>query len=165
MLNQFIQALKNNKITDIILVGFVDNDEGIYEFCPNLNYLYIRTDSRYIKLESVNQFSLLKFCIEDSLDFGYEVDEDMSKATSSIAEIVLDDAMALGNSIKEIVFYDLDKSQLTCAAMELNLVNGQMIFIDPSFYFGINIGGESQKKIWENNYFNIDGVIRNKILI
>lgn len=164
-MNQFIEFLKNNEITDIILVGFADVEKGIYEFYPNLKYLYIEMGTKYVALESVNQYSLLKFCIKDDLCFEYEIDEDMLKAKSSIAELVLDDTMAVGNNIKEIVFYDLNTDELTCAAMELVLGNGQIIFIDPSFYFGINVGGERQKRMWEENYLNYNKVDIRKIVL
>ena len=165
MLDQFIKNLKDKEITDVLLVGFVDNEDGIYEFCPHLNYMYFELESKYIKLEQVYQWPLLRFDIVDSIDFEYEVDEDMARAKSSIAEIVLDDTMALGNNIKEVVFYELDRKQLICAAMELILANGQIIFIDPSYFWGMHVGGEKQKRIWADNYSNIDGVVISKISV
>lgn len=60
--------------------------------------------------------------------------------------------MAIGNDIDNITFYNLEtQEELVCGAVELRLVNGQVIFLDPSYYFGINIGGREQKQIWEIN--------------
>lgn len=41
---------------------------------------------------------------------------------------------------------------MICDAVERKLVNGQVIFLDPSYYFGINIGGEGAKTVVENKF-------------
>ncbi|MBE5872326.1 MAG: hypothetical protein E7294_13900 [Lachnospiraceae bacterium] len=165
MLNQLKQILLKDSITDIFLVGFVDIEDGIAEFNYDLKYLYFEIGSEYIKFESINQFSLLRFDIVNSIKFNYEVDPDMIKAKASISEIVLNNTTAIGNNIVKLLFYDFDEIRNTCAAVEMVLANGQVIFIDPSFYFGINIGGTEKKRIWEENYSGFGTVTISKIEI
>lgn len=157
MINEFREALKNKTITDIYSVGFVDDEDGISVFHENLNYLYIEMESRYIKLQSINQYSALKIQMVDRIDYDYEIDEDWKKAKTSIANVVLNDSMSLGNKISKLILYNLNDKELTCDAAEFVLENGQILFLDPSYLFGINIGGIEQKKVWEDNCKEYDG--------
>ena len=43
-------------------------------------------------------------------------------------------------------------SGVTCAALELRLQNGQVVFFDPSYHFGIRIGGIEQEATWRKNW-------------
>lgn len=141
--------IRNKEIDDIYLVGFVDIEEGMAQFCHDLRYVYIEIGERYIELESIEQFSKIRIGIVDSLQYHFEIDEDMMKAHSSISELVLNDTMSIGNKIQNVLFYNLNDN--ICDALEICLENGQILFFDPTFYFGINIGGIEQRKIWEEN--------------
>ena len=107
-------------------------------------------------VESVEQYSRIKMKITDEISYDYEIDEDMTRARSSVSEIILNDTMSEGNIMEQIIFYNLDeqqnKDELICDAIEITLVNGQTLFLDPSYYFGINIGGNRQKELWKLNY-------------
>lgn len=152
MIEYFKQIVKENKIEDIYLTGFVDIEDGIAQFYHDLRFIYFDVNSKYIEFESINQSSKLKIKIVDSIAHNFEIDEDMMMAKSSVSEIILRDTMANGNDIDDITFYNLEEQEeLICDAMEIKLVNGQVIFLDPSFYFGINIGGNEQKQMWKCN--------------
>lgn len=152
MLEELIRIVKDKKIDDIYLTGFVDIEDGIAQFHHDLRFVYLELDDKYLKFESFEQSSRLRISIVDSINFDYEVDEDMVRAKSSVSEIVSNDTMAFGNDTGEIIFYNLEqKIDLICDAIELKLVNGQVIFLDPSYYFGINIGGKEQKEKWKLN--------------
>ncbi len=147
------RIIKGKKIEDIYLTGFVDIENGIAQFFYDLRYMYFEINSKYIEFESINQFSKLRIKVVDSVQYSYEMDEDMMRAKTSISEIILNDTMANGNDINNIIFYNMVKGdELICDAVEIELVNGQVIFLDPSYYFGINIGGIEQKQIWEINF-------------
>lgn len=158
MINELKKYIRNKTITDIYSVGFIDDEDDICVFHKNLNYLYIEMDSQYIKLQSINQYSALKFQLVDCIDYDYEIDEDWKKAKSSIANVVLNNSMSLGNIIRKIIFYNLNEKDLSCDAAEFVLENGQILFFDPSYVFGINIGGIEQKKTWKDNYKEYDSV-------
>lgn len=152
MIEYFKEILKSHSITDIYLTGFIDIENGTAQFYHDLRFLYFEISPLYIEFESISQFSRLKIKIKDSVEHNFKIDKDMIKAQSSVSEIILNDTMSNGNNINSIVFYNLEEQEeITCDAIELNLGNGQMIFLDPSYYFGINIGGTRQKQIWEIN--------------
>lgn len=152
MIEDLKRTLKDNNIEDIYLTGFVDIENGIAQFYHDLRFIYFELSSRYIEFESVNQYSKLRIKIVDSVSYNYEIDEDMIRGKSSVSEVILSDTMAKGNSIDNIIFYNLEEQEeLICDAIEINLVNGQVIFLDPSYYFGINIGGKEQKQKWKFN--------------
>lgn len=152
MIEYLKEIVKDNNIEDIYLTGFVDIEDGIAQFHHDLRFIYFEINSKYIEFESINQFSKLKIKIVDSVEHNFEIDEDMIKAKSSVSEIILNDTMANGNDIDNIVFYNLEEQEeLICDAIEINLINGQVIFLDPSYYFGINVGGKGQKRMWKLN--------------
>lgn len=152
MLEYIKHIIKDQNIEDIYLTGFVDVENGEAQFYYDLRFMYFEVDSKYIKFESINQFSKLSIEIVDSITYDSDIDEDMIGAKSSISQIILNDTMAVGNSIDTIIFHNLEEQEkLICDAIEILLANGQIIFLDPSFYFGINIGGEEQKRIWNLN--------------
>lgn len=152
MIEYLKKIVKNHNIEDVYLTGFVDVEDGVAQFYHDLRFVYFEINSKYIEFESINQFSKLRIKIVDSVAHNIEIDEEMMKAKSSVSEIILNDTMANGNDIDNIIFYNLEEQEeLICDAMEIKLVNGQLIFIDPSYYFGINIGGKEQKQMWELN--------------
>lgn len=155
MIESLKETLKGNNIEDIYVTGFVDVEDGMAHFYHDLRCIYFEINSQYIKFEAIEQFSKLRIRIVDSVTYDFEVDEDMMKAQSSVSEIVLNATLAIGNDIDNIIFYNLkEQEELICDAIEIKLVNGQVIFLDPSYYFGINIGGKEQKQIWELNLRN-----------
>ncbi|MCR5527049.1 MAG: hypothetical protein K6F39_06670 [Lachnospiraceae bacterium] len=161
MIESWVDTLRGKSIKDFIAVGAVDIEDGIAEFLRDLRFLYIEFEVGYLRLESVMQYSMLKIGFVEEPDYDYEIDEDMVKAKESIAEIVLENSLWLGNEINKITLYDYDCKTGYCAAMKLELSNGQIIFIDPSYYFGIKVGGSGQEKIWEENYINAKSIREN----
>lgn len=152
MIEYLKRIVKDNNIEDIYLTGFIDVENGIAQFYQDLRFIYFEINSKYVEFESINQFSKLRIKIVDSIAYDFEIDEDMMIAKSSISQIILNDTMAEGNHIVDIIFYNLEEQEeLICDALEIELANGQVIFLDPSFYFGINIGGKEQKQMWKNN--------------
>lgn len=156
MIEQLKDFIKNMELVDIILVGSMElNNEGT-QFYPDLRFMYFVFTSGLIEFESVEQYSKLKLSISESIRYEFEIDEDMVKAKTSISDIVLEDTMDSGNIIKDLVFYNLEckGSEIICDALEIILINEQTIFLDPSYYFGINIGGIRQKERWKVNLEN-----------
>lgn len=153
MINKLKKLVKNNDIEDIYLTGFVDIEDGIAQFYPDLRFIYFEINSKFIEFESINQYSKLRIKLEKLVNHKFEIDEDMMKGKSSVSEIILNQDGAIGNCIDIIKFYNLEEKEeeLICDAIEMKLKNEQVIFLDPSFYFGINIGGCEKKKIWKEN--------------
>ena len=166
MIEYLKSVVKDKDIENIYLTGFVDIEDGMAQFYPDLRFVYFEINSKYIMFESINQFSKLKIKIVNSVEHNFEIDEDMMKAKSSISEIVLNDTMANGNDIDNIILYNLENmKELICDAIEIKLVNGQVLFLDPTYYFGINIGGKEQKEIWKSNLNENQNIIETYIKI
>lgn len=166
MIEYLKKITKDHNIEDIYLTGFVDVEDGIAQFYHDLRFVYFEINSKYIEFESINQFSKLKLKIVDSIEHNFEIDEDMIRAKSSVSEIILSDTMAKGNDIDNILFYNLEEQdELICDAIEIELVNGQVIFLDPSYYFGINIGGKEQKQLWKINFKETENITETCIKI
>ena len=158
--------IKDKNIEDIYLTGFADVENGVVQFYPDLRFMYFEFGTKYMEFESIDQFSKLSIKIVDSIAHNFEIDEDMMKAKSSVSEIILRDTMAIGNDIDTITFYNLEqKKELICDAMEIKLVNGQIIFLDPSYYFGINIGGDEQKQVWKLNLKDDKKILETRVKI
>ncbi|MGZ7442374.1 hypothetical protein [Paenibacillus sp. TH7-28] len=154
MLEKLINVFKGNSIQDIYLLGFVDIEDGRADFCPDMRYYYFEVGEKYIEFESIDQYSKLSVKIVDSIRYQFEIDEDMFPCKTSVSQIILTDSMSVKNTVKSIVINGLDlkdKEQIICDSLQLNLNNGQELFFDPSFYFGINIGGAEQRKFWIEN--------------
>lgn len=157
MLEKLIHIFKNECIQDIYLLGFVDIEEGKANFYPDMRYYYFKVGEKYIEFESIDQYSKLSVKILDSIQAKFEIDEDMYPSSTSVSQIVLTDSMSVKNSIKSFVINGLeynDSDQIVCYSLQLNLENSQELFIDPSFYYGINIGGAEQRKFWKENMMN-----------
>ena len=155
MKNHFFSPLKNNTIVDILQVGLIDIEDGIAEFIPVHTYLFIEFEKGMLKLQSIEQYSKLRLQYVDALQFEFDIDEDMIPAKMSVAELVLTDTMA-ANSIKCVDIYGARETadDLICDALSFHLTCGQEVFFDPTYIFGINIGGERQKMAWLNNFPN-----------
>lgn len=161
----FFDAIKQENISDILLCGVVDIEDGIAEFIPIMEYMYFKFDTKIIKFESVEQYSKLKIEYVNKLTYKFE-DEDMYPANSSIGEIVLTDTMAK-NTVRLVEIYGGEQidNELICYAVSFHLYSEQEIFIDPSFHYGIGIGGEHQKNAWFNNYPNSESYTVPKSII
>lgn len=102
-----------------------------------------------MEFESIEQFSRLKIEKVSDIRYQFESDEDMIKVKSSIIEFALVASMLVKNTVKEIKL--IDGTEKNCAAAKIILENGQIIFLDPGFVYGIGIGGREQEKHW---YYN-----------
>lgn len=137
-------------VKDILKVGFLDLEENPIQVSLIDKYLFIELERFFLKLTSTHQNSRLKVEITSDTNFDTSPYQDFTIAITSVATIILTDNMA-DNSVASIEIYNLlDESEqaILCEAMSINLVCGQEIFIDPSYYFGLNVGGKEQKEKW-----------------
>jgi len=109
------ELINTSSLEDVYLTGFIDIEDGIVEFYPDMRFLYFKLGEVFIELQSIEQFSKLQVMITDSVLHKFEIDSDMYPAKSSIDEV---------------------------------------IFVDPSFYYGIGVGGVEQKECWQDNHEN-----------
>lgn len=156
MVNNFFDKIKEISISDMHQLGVLEIEEGVSEITTFHTHLYIIFDNIILKFESVNQYSKLSFQYIEDIKFDFEIEEDMIPVKNSIAEIVLNDTMT-DNRVESLDIYgmetDSEENQI-CDALSFHLVCGQELFFDPTYMFGINIGGERQKNLWLRNYPN-----------
>lgn len=79
--------------------------------------------------------------------YQFEYDEDMIKVKSSVKELVLVSSILANNIVKDIELKD--GTEKNCAAAKIVLENGQIIFVDPGFPYGIGVGGKEQEQYWD----------------
>ncbi len=146
-----LSKLVGKKLTDIYSIGYIDleNGEGVYH--PDFRWIYFEFEDTLIEFESFKQFSKLRAEEVKDIRYQLEMDEDMIKAKSSIAEVVLISSFLAGNTVKQIEFKNGTEKE--CQAAQIILETGQIIFLDPSFPYGIGIGGKEQQEYW--NFANI----------
>ncbi len=152
MNKDFFTLLKGDLITDIQQIGFADIEDGIADMSISHQFLFIEFDSQMLKFESVDQFSKMQIDYVDEIEFEPILDEGLINAKNSISEIVLNDTLA-DNKVISIDLFGIEKSEklLRLQAITFHLVDGQEIFLDPTYIFGINIGGEKLRKKWQEN--------------
>lgn len=161
LLSDFI----NCPITDIISTGVVSIENGSAEFLPDLRILHFEIAGKFVVFESVEQFSKIRISISDNLCYYDVDDEDMLKSHMSLADIILWDIHDKGNKVSEIYLYNRrseDNDNIICDAVKIKLLNNQTVFLDPGYYFGINIGGNNQERRW---FENLDNEERKNIMI
>ncbi|MBL1230959.1 hypothetical protein IW492_17165 [Enterococcus sp. BWB1-3] len=150
MLKKLKEKLHNNIIRDIYVTGYLyEDEEGINEFSPTMDYVYFKFDDCFIEIHTLNQEIKFELKVVHLIDYNYEIDEDMTVSKSTVGNLILD--METGNNIVSMRLYNSEehKDSLICEAIELRLKNGQIIFCDALSYDGLNIGGHRKKEIWE----------------
>lgn len=141
-----LSAIIGKKLTDIYTVGFIYPEEEKTEFTPDLRWIYFEFEDILIEFESFEQYSRLRMQRVLDVRYCFEQDEDMIKVKSSVREFVLISSLLANNLVKETVL--IDGTEENCAAAKIVLENGQTIFIDPGFPYGIGVGGKEQEAYW-----------------
>lgn len=143
---KMISTLIGKELTDIYTVGFIYLYEDQKESTPDLRWIYFESGDVLVEFESFEQYSRLRMERVPDIRYRFEYDEDMIKVRSSIKGLVLVSSMLADNTVKEIELKD--GSEKDCAVAKITLENGQMIFLDPGFPYGIGIGGQGQERYW-----------------
>lgn len=148
MLN-LIKSCIGKSLKDVIVYGIVDINEDLADFIPVLDYVFIIVDETCVRLWRDEATVRLSASVTDEAPLSFEPEEGHLPCRSSIGGYVLADSNSAYNQIKQLVLYGAAGE--TFAALEIQLMSGQMLFFDPSFIDGINFGGQEQKVIWLAN--------------
>ena len=146
--------LRGTELKDIIVTGFVENDERWVRFHALWRTIYFECNGAFLKFDTVGDSGRMRLTLVDSVRFDADLDDDMLPASSSIRLQILRDPDGL-NALLAIHIWNMVESseEVQCAAACLDFLNGQRIFIDPSYYFGIRLGGHEQEEVWGTNWF------------
>jgi len=148
-------ALWGTELKDIIVTGFVENDEQSVRFHALWRAVYFECNGVLLKMATVGDSGRMRLALVHSVCCEAELDDDMLPASSSVRLQVLRDPDG-SNVLTAIRLWNINESleEIQCAAARLDLINGQRIFVDPSYYFGIRLGGREQEEVWEENWFD-----------
>lgn len=142
-----LSTIIGKKLTDIYTVGFIYPEEGRGEFTTDLRWIYFEFEDILVEFESFEQYSRLRMEKVSDVRYQFEYDEDMIKVKSSVKELVLVSSILANNIVKDIELKD--GTEKNCAAAKIVLENGQIIFVDPGFPYGIGVGGKEQEQYWD----------------
>ena len=154
MRNSIIKNYIGKSILDIITVGSVDIESNPSDICTNNMLLYLEFPEGLLLFSSIVQMSELGITQEESIKFDYEIDEDDLYSKMSISNFILRDTIS-DVCIVKIIEYLVDGK---LKAIEFNLKNNQMLFIDPTYYTGIKLGGEDIKSGFFENHDNVERI-------
>lgn len=144
--NEMLSLLIGKRLTDIYIIGFIYLEKGENDFIPDLRWMYFEFEDVLVEFESFDQYSRLKVERVSNVRYQFEYDEDMIKVKSSVKDLVLVSSILAGNIVKNIEI--IDGTERNCAAVKIVLETEQIIFIDPSFPYGIGVGGQKQEEYW-----------------
>ena len=143
-----LSSIIGKEITDIYAVGFMYLEDEENEFTQDLRWIYFEFEDILVEFESFEQFSRLRMKEVEEIRYLFEYDEDMIKVKSSIKELILVSSILNNNIVKSIELKDYVEE--SCAAAKIILENGRIIFLDPSFPYGIGVGGKEQEEYWQD---------------
>ena len=150
--------LRGTGVSDVLLPGFIDDEAQPHRFRALPQAIYFECNSSLLKFEAIATTGTMHVSLADNLSVSVDLDDDMVPAIASLREQVLDDPVG-SNLLLEIRLWNLaeDENGLRCAAAQLQLANGQQVFLDPSYYFGIRVGGTRQRDIWFDTWPDAKG--------
>lgn len=143
-------------LTDLVLVGSMEVEPNHVNPSINHEYLYVKINGRLFLFSSINQMSELCVVETNAIDYNYDIDEDDRYFSISIRDLILLDTVSDIN-VQSVYEYTLDGS---LKAIELILENGQLLFIDPTYYTGIKIGGDMVRKAFIDNHEGLQKAAR-----
>jgi hypothetical protein len=152
-IHELESKLREAGVSDILIPGFVDQETAPVQFRPLPQAIGFQCESSVLRFEVIATTGTMRVSIDNSLGMPVELEDDMIAAVASLREQLLDDSDG-SNPLRTIRFWNLveDESGLRCAAAQLELANGQELFVDPTYHFGIRIGGTRQREIWRENW-------------
>lgn len=151
-MKNFIKFFKE-ELVDIYQIGVANLNNDEVELIENLHVIFLQFETTYLKFEAIEQNSKLEITKVEEIDFGYiPIEEELPPYKYSISNLVFIDEDFF-NILKSITIYgDIShyENKIICDSILLTLGN-QLIFFDPSYHWGINIGNELQLEEWLRN--------------
>lgn len=153
MTPQMMADLLLSALEDIHVPGFID-DEGLpVRFWAQLRELYLELSGKLLQLQCIEDTGTVSIRIVDRFSPPPYLDDDQTPCVMSIREMVLEDPDAR-NTLSGIRLWGaaFGVNGAACSAAQFDLEGGQGIFVDPSYHFGMRIGGSEQRGVWLRNW-------------
>ncbi|MHB9859386.1 hypothetical protein [Streptomyces sp. YIM S03343] len=156
------EALRDQRVTDVLVPGRIDRDDAITRFTPQPLVVFVVLDEGALRLESVGQYNHLDVRYVDAIDLdGIELFEAVREegdevALASLGEQLFGDGWdrlrctSLRRFTDTGVQPDPEEGELKCLALELE--SHFWVFFDPTWTFGIRIGNAEDMRRWEREY-------------
>jgi heme oxygenase len=142
-------SLYGRNLTDVLLTGFIDRNDDPLRFYALLQTVYFEFSDFLLDISTLGDSGRIRLELVASLRHNVELDDDMVFATTSIRQQILRDPDGQ-NVLAALRFWNVseDAGIVVCSAARLDLANGQNIFVDPSNYFVIQLGGCELEETW-----------------
>jgi len=147
------EALRGSTLDDILQAGFIDQGHAPPQFRALRTAVYLEFSSTTVEFQAVDSTGTMAIACVQSVQASAELDDDMLPATASRRDDVLDDS-AGSNEVTSLRLWGVveEHGLIRCGAAQIELANGQVVFLDPTYHFGIRVGGEAQKALWLRNW-------------
>lgn len=138
-------------IDDVLVAGFVDTSERPLRFYALYRAVFVECGGVLLRFGVLGDTGRMQITRTDVLSCG-DLDEDLEPASTSLRQVVLDDPDG-ANQLRSLHLWDLADSSdgIECSAARIDLANGQKVFLDPTYHFGIRLGGAWQQTVWVEN--------------
>ncbi len=125
----------------MLITGYTDITGDIPEFMPDYCNYFFKISEKFLRIESYEQYSKLKFDVCDTLTYHKVDDEDFRDSFSSVAGFFLKSYYYSDISIEKINLFNctVSGSCYICDYAEIVISDGQTIKFDPWHYWGIGI--------------------------
>ncbi len=145
--------LCSSTLDDVLVPGFIYDDEDPVHFHAVLTAAYFDFGGVLIEARAVVSEGTLIVARVAQVQHRFKLDEDMRPAIVSIHEMVIQDPDG-DCAVTALRFWNVgsEDGNVSCAALEIDLASGQELFIDPTFHFGLRIGGSEQRRVWRCNW-------------
>jgi hypothetical protein len=156
------EALREQRVTDVLVPGRIDRDDEITRFTPHPLVVFVVLDEGALRLESAGQYDHLdvRYVETVTLDgvglFEAVKEEGDEVALVSLGEQLFGDGWdrlrctSLRCFTESGVQPDPAEDELKCLGLQLE--DHYWVFFDPTWIFGIRIGNAEDMRRWERGY-------------
>lgn len=153
MTPEILTQLVSTSLDDIHVAGFIDEDESPARFHGQFRLMYLDLGGQLLELRCIEDTGRMNLSLASAFSDVPDLDEDMRPCVMSVRELVLADPDSDNAVVKlTLIGASFDQDSAACSAAQVQLANGQVVFIDPSYHFGIRIGGIEQRSVWRENW-------------
>lgn len=145
-------ALAGTEMGDVLIAGYVgQTDDGRVEFCPTYYAYFFECGAVLLTFRAVPYAGRMRISRGDVV-IRDDLDPDLKPAWASIGTTVLENSIG-PTPLRALHLWGVDETTegVECDAAQFDLANGQTIFLDPTYIFGIRLGGDRQYAIWLEN--------------
>ena len=147
-LTELERALRGAALGDVLVGGFIERDERTARFYPQFSAVYFEVSGRLVEFRTVETTGRMRIAFVDSVQV--EGLDDELPAETSLSELMLDNSTG-ATPLVTLTLWGAEDG-VECHAAEFELANGQRLFVDPTYHFGIRLGGAVQKRVWFENW-------------